>query len=111
VASTITNYSSTINVDFPIAGQDNDTQGFRTNFSKIQSAFGTAATEITKLQLNVSNPGNLILNNYSKSQLYNLGTNLSDGTVVMLTGTGYNKPVYIFSNVWYTFTGTSVTLP
>ena len=64
-----------------------------------------------ELQLDVSNPGNLILNNYSKSQLYNLGTNLSDGTVVMLTGTGYNKPVYIFSNVWYTFTGTSVTLP
>ena len=111
MASTITNYSSTINVDFPIAGQDNDTQGFRTNFSKIQSAFGVASTEISKLQLSASNPANLILNNYSKSQLYNLGTNINDGTVVFLKDTGYNKPVYIFSNTWYTFTGTSVSLP
>jgi len=31
--------------------------------------------------------------------------------VVMLTGSGYNKPVYSFSGVWYTMTGTSVTLP
>ena len=100
-----------INVNYPVPGVNNNSQGFRDNFASIVTNLNTAATEITKLQLDVSNPGNLILNNYSKSQLYNLGTNLSDGTVVMLTGTGYNKPVYIFSNVWYTFTGTSVTLP
>lgn len=110
MTSTITNYSSDINVNFPIAGADNDSQGFRTNFSKIQSAFGVASIEISKLQLSVSNPANLILNNYSKSELYNLGA-LPDGTVVFLKASGYNKPVYSYSSVWYTFTGTSVSLP
>ena len=110
MASTITNYSSAINVNFPISGADNDSQGFRTNFSQIQSALKVASTEISNLQLTVANPANLVLNNYSKSDLYNLGS-LEDGTVVFLTGTGYNKPVYSYSGVWYTMTGTSVTLP
>ena len=110
MASTITNYSNDINVNFPIAGVDNDSQGFRTNFSKVQSALGVAATEISTLQLNAADPANLVLNNYSKSELYNLGT-LDDGTVVFLTGSGLNKPVYTYSGVWYTMTGTSVTLP
>lgn len=110
MSSTITNYSSAINVDFPIAGQDNDTQGFRTNFSKIQSALGVASAEISALQLTTSNPANLILNTYSKSELYNLGS-LPNGTVVFLEASGYNKPVYSYSDTWYTFTGTSVTLP
>lgn len=109
MASTITNYSSTINVQFPIAGVDNDSQGFRTNFSQIQSAFSVAATEISNLQLNVSSPSNLVLNNYTAAELYNLGT-LDDGTVVFLTGS-YNKPVYTYNGTWYTFTGTSITLP
>lgn len=109
MASTITNYSSAINVQFPVAGMDNDSQGFRTNFSQIQSAFDVAATEISSLQLNASNPSNLVLNNHTPAELYNLGT-LDDGTVVFLTG-DYNKPVYTYSGVWYTFTGTSVTLP
>lgn len=39
-----------INRDFPIAGQDNDTQGFRDNFSVIQSSFVAAKTEIETLQ-------------------------------------------------------------
>ena len=42
-----------INTSYPIAGQDNDTQGFRDNFSSIKYNFTTAATEITALQANV----------------------------------------------------------
>jgi len=42
------NYS-TININFPAAGQDNDSQGFRDNFALIKSALGTAQTEITYL--------------------------------------------------------------
>jgi len=110
MASTITNYSSAINIQFPIAGADNDSQGFRTNFSQIQSALKVASTEISELQLKSTNPKNLLLNSYSKSELYNLGS-LDDGTVVFLTASGYNKPVYSVSGVWYTFTGTSVSLP
>jgi len=55
VASTITNYSNQININFPVAGQDNDSQGFRTNFAKIQSALSIADDEITKVQLNAVN--------------------------------------------------------
>jgi len=50
LASTITNYSNSINVNFPVPGEDNDSQGFRNNFSKIQSALGVASKEITGLQ-------------------------------------------------------------
>ena len=52
VSSTITNYSNQINVNFPVAGEDNDSQGFRSNFSRIQTAFSTAAKELTELQIN-----------------------------------------------------------
>lgn len=40
------------NIDgtYPIAGQDNSSQGFRTNFTNIKTNFTTAATEITDLQ-------------------------------------------------------------
>ena len=43
---------NTINITYPIAGQDNDTQGFRDNFSSIKNNFSVAQTEITALQSN-----------------------------------------------------------
>jgi hypothetical protein len=43
-----------INTTYPIAGQDNDTQGFRTNFTNIQNNFTVASSEITALQGNVA---------------------------------------------------------
>lgn len=42
--------ASNIDITYPVAGQDNDTQGFRTNFSNIRNNFATAANEITALQ-------------------------------------------------------------
>ena len=42
-----------INENFPVAGQDNDTQVFRDNFDGIKTALSTAKTEITDLQDNV----------------------------------------------------------
>ena len=50
--STVTNYSNQINVNFPVAGEDNDSQGFRSNFSRIQSAFLSASKELSELQTN-----------------------------------------------------------
>ena len=41
---------NTIDASFPIAGQDNDTQGFRNNFEGIRNNFITTRTEITELQ-------------------------------------------------------------
>jgi hypothetical protein len=62
------NYLS-INEQFPVAGQDNDTQVFRDNFDTIKSSLNTAKTEITDLinntaKLNEDNDfeGNVISN-------------------------------------------------
>jgi hypothetical protein len=43
------------NIDgaYPVAGQDNDSQGFRDNFTNIKTNFAFAAAEITDLQNNV----------------------------------------------------------
>lgn len=50
--STITNFSTLIDVTYPQAGVSNNTQGFRTNFTNIQNSLGVAAQEITSLQVN-----------------------------------------------------------
>jgi hypothetical protein len=66
---------TTINENFPAAGQDNDSQGFRDNFARIKTALGTAQTEITYLNTNTvdrtknndlgnNTLSNLILKNY-----------------------------------------------
>ena len=39
-----------IDEQYPVAGQDNDSQGFRDNFNSIKSALATASSEITTLQ-------------------------------------------------------------
>jgi hypothetical protein len=48
------NFSS-IDVNYPIAGRDNSTQGFRDNFTSIQAGLQQASTEISSLQAEVSN--------------------------------------------------------
>ena len=47
-AITVTNIDAT----YPVAGQDNDSQGFRDNFSQIKTQLTTAGTEITAIQTN-----------------------------------------------------------
>ena len=47
-AITVTNIDAT----FPVAGQDNDSQGFRDNFNQIKTQLSTAGTEITAIQTN-----------------------------------------------------------
>lgn len=41
-----------IDATYPVAGQDNNSQGFRDNFSTIKTNFATAKTEITALETN-----------------------------------------------------------
>ena len=41
---------NSINASFPVADQDNDTQGFRDNFAAIQTNFERAAQEISEIQ-------------------------------------------------------------
>lgn len=52
MASTTSNYISKIKQDYPVAGQDNDSQGFRDNFKNISLALTSADDDISDLQLN-----------------------------------------------------------
>ena len=45
------NYTN-IDATFPVAGQDNSSQGFRDNFQNIKTNFQYASTEISALQAN-----------------------------------------------------------
>lgn len=50
--STTSNYISKINQQYPTAGQDNDSQGFRDNFKNIAQALTAADEDIDYLKLN-----------------------------------------------------------
>jgi hypothetical protein len=52
VSNTVTNFSNQINVNFPVAGEDNDSQGFRSNFSRIQNSLISAGQQLDSLQIN-----------------------------------------------------------
>jgi hypothetical protein len=39
-----------INVNYPVPGENNSSQGFRDNFTNIKNNINTAGTEITELQ-------------------------------------------------------------
>ena len=43
-----------IDEEFPVPGQDNDSQGFRDNFSQIKTGLETAKTELTDLLTSVA---------------------------------------------------------
>jgi hypothetical protein len=96
MTSKITTASGTINVGFPSPGVNNSSQGFRDNFTAINTAFTTASTELTDLQGKVllksaltgttldNDMNNGIIKNAQTLQFrnstYSLGSNLS-GTV------------------------------
>jgi hypothetical protein len=46
--------TTSIDQTYPVAGQDNNSQGFRDNFTTIKSNFVTAKTEIETLQTNTA---------------------------------------------------------
>lgn len=46
--------SDTIDGSYPVAGVDNDTQGFRDNFTIIKTGLATSSSEITALQNNTA---------------------------------------------------------
>jgi len=65
------------NIDgtYPVAGQDNNSQGFRDNFTNIKTNFGYAESEITDLQTNAvlksALSGTVLDNNMLGSLVYN----------------------------------------
>jgi len=87
-----------IDVNYPIPGQNNSTQGFRNNFTAIKTNLNTAGTEITDLQNKVvlkSALANSVLNNDMANTLianastlqfrattFNLGNALADNVLI-----------------------------
>jgi len=51
--ASLINFGS-VDATYPVAGQDNNSQGFRDNFGVIKSGLGQASTEITALQNNAA---------------------------------------------------------
>lgn len=88
--------SETIDAAYPVAGVDNDTQGFRDNFSIIKTGLATAASEITQLQsstakLDESNDfnGTTIADaslTQTTEQYFNAGTKIAGDNISFLNG-------------------------
>ena len=68
--------SATINEEFPVAGQDNDSQGFRDNFSIIKNSLSAAKEEVESLQNNTAKLN--VSNNFLGTDV--IGANLSGTT-------------------------------
>ena len=62
--------TNNINANYPIQGQDNNSQGFRTNFSAIKTALTVAKSEITTLETNTAKTN--IDNNFNGNSLENI---------------------------------------
>lgn len=102
---------STINENFPAAGQDNDSQGFRDNFARIKTGLSTAQTEITYLNSNAADrtknndfgnntQSNLILKNHGVRSDSNVSA-AATTSVIPFGDFQYKK--YVISNTTNTF--------
>lgn len=92
-----------LDVNYPVPGVNNNSQGFRDNFASIKTNLNTAATEISDLQTKVvvksaldntvvnNDMANTLISNAStrsfRATTYNLGNSLS-GTVLVNTSLG-----------------------
>jgi len=74
-----------INSAYPVAGQDNDSQGFRDNFGTIKSNFVASKAEIEALQDNTAKKNeanNFLGNNISNANLVDVSEELNAGGTV-----------------------------
>lgn len=93
---------SNIDGAFPVAGQDNNSQGFRENFTNIRTALTVAKDEISDLQsdtakLNEANNFNgLLLENAEVNKFY--GSVRNNGTTTGATDVNLdNGPLQVFT--------------
>ena len=112
--------TGSINVNYPIPGENNSSQGFRDNFAGIKSNLDIASNEITDLQSKVivksplvgssidNNMNNTLISNALvqgfRQTTYNLGNNLS-GNLSINVGNGDVQYGTITGNVSLGFTG------
>lgn len=110
--------TNSINVNYPIPGINNNSQGFRDNFASIVTNLNTAGTEITDLQNKVvvkqaltgttlnNDMANTLISNASvrsfRSTTYNLGNALA-GTVLVDTSLGDVQYGAVASNTTFNF--------
>jgi hypothetical protein len=92
---------NTITTNYPVAGQDNDSQGFRDNFTAIHAAFATAKTEITNLQTKGVDVTQSI-NNLQGTTLTNGLYNQFSGTFLPLTQSANTVPNYLTMSADFT---------
>lgn len=100
-----------IDATYPVAGQDNNSQGFRDNFGAIKAGLGIASSEITALQqnaafVNANNDfGGNTISNAKTNQVYpaflSLGTVTSNQDINLQLGAV--QSLYLASNVTLTF--------
>ena len=110
--------STTINENFPIAGQDNDSQGFRDNFNVIKTSLSTANTEITAIQntasfLNTTSDynGNIIREAdflATTHKVYNIGNVVS--TINVNWTNGSYQTIQVGADITITLTAWPATL-
>jgi hypothetical protein len=111
--------STTIDAEFPVAGIDNDTQGFRDNFSVIKQSLASAEAEVTLLQSGTAKrdennnfAGNDLIdgNLFATTQEYLLkGTTDSGAIDISFSGGHYqklivNQTLAVNFNLWPTRT-------
>jgi hypothetical protein len=80
------NFNS-IDETYPIAGKDNDSQGFRDNFGYIKNSLESAKSEIEDLQLNTAttnDDNDFNFQTISSAAFKNCGEKLHDGTTVSI---------------------------
>jgi hypothetical protein len=105
-----------INGAYPVAGQDNNSQGFRDNFTNTKTNFQYAADEITALQNSAVLTANLsnsapVVNNLLTSTLYNgFLQNMYDKRVSLGTLSGSVGINYSLGSYQQVVTNGSITL-
>jgi hypothetical protein len=99
-----------INGAYPVAGQDNNSQGFRDNFTNTKTNFEYAASEITDLQnkavLKSSLTGTTLNNDMGGSLLSNAQLQDMSATVVALGSVTGTQVVDYAAGPYYTLTTT-----
>lgn len=100
------------NIDgtYPVAGQDNNSQGFRDNFTNTKTNFEYAADEITDLQnkvvLKAALTGTTLNNDMSGSLLSNAQLQDMSETKVALGNVSGNQTISYAAGPYYTLTTT-----
>ena len=98
------------NIDgaYPVAGQDNDSQGFRDNFTNIKTNFTYAAEEISDLQskavLKAALTGTVLNNDMGGSILNNAQLQNMSETRVALGSVAGNQTINYNAGPYYTLT-------